>query len=121
MVQFGQAGLKPSQIKKVVNTMKTSNITDVTAKQCADVLIEHRKQHRGKEFYGFIKHFQDKTLVDSDRYFVVDLSDDGYPRNIFWADGRSRDVYTNFIDVLVFDVVTSPFSPPEKSDFVYAL
>ncbi|KAL7614377.1 hypothetical protein Lser_V15G06796 [Lactuca serriola] len=104
MVQFGQAGLKPSQIKKAVNTMKTSNVADVTSKQCADVLSEHRKQHRGKEFYGLIKHFQDKTLVDSDQYFVVDLSDDGYPRNIFWADGRARDAYTKFRDVVVFDV-----------------
>ncbi|KAL7610329.1 protein FAR1-RELATED SEQUENCE 5-like [Lactuca sativa] len=66
MMQFGEAGLKPSQIKKAVNTMKTSNVADVTSKQCADVLSEHRKQHRGKEFYGIIKQFQDKTLVDSD-------------------------------------------------------
>ncbi|CAI9284424.1 unnamed protein product [Lactuca saligna] len=104
MVQFGQAGLKPSQIKKAVNTMKTSNVADVTSKQCVDVLFEHRKQHRGKEFYGLIKHFQDKTLVDSDQYFAVDLFDDGYPRNIFWVDGRSRDAYTKFKDVVVFDV-----------------
>nr|KAJ0192343.1 hypothetical protein LSAT_V11C800419870 [Lactuca sativa]KAJ0210957.1 hypothetical protein LSAT_V11C400218080 [Lactuca sativa] len=114
MVQFGQAGLKPSQIKKAVNTMKTSNIADVTSKQCADVLSEQRKQHKGKEFYGLIKHFQDKTLVDSDQYFVVDLSDDGYPRNIFWADGRSRDAYTKFRDVVVFDVtyMTNKFKMP---------
>ncbi|CAI9288659.1 unnamed protein product [Lactuca saligna] len=90
MLQFGQAGLKPSQIKRVVNTMKTSNVADVTSKQCADVLFEQRKQHKGKEFYGLIKHFQDKTLVDSVQYFVVDLSDDGYPKNIFWADVESR-------------------------------
>ncbi|XP_052621639.1 protein FAR1-RELATED SEQUENCE 5-like [Lactuca sativa] len=114
MVQFGQAGLKPSQIKKVVNTMKTSNVADVTSKQCADVLSEQRKQHKGKEFYGLIKHFQDKTLVDSDQYFVVDLSDDGYPRNIFWVDGRSRDAYTKFRDVVVFDVtyMTNKFKMP---------
>ncbi|XP_023731549.1 protein FAR1-RELATED SEQUENCE 5-like [Lactuca sativa] len=113
MVQFGQVGLKPSQIKKAVNTMKTSNVADVTSKQCVDVLSEHRKQHRGKEFYGLIKHFQDKTLVDSDQYFVVDLSDDGYPRNIFCADGRSRDAYTKFRDV-VFDVtyMTNKFKMP---------
>ncbi|XP_023763062.1 protein FAR1-RELATED SEQUENCE 5-like [Lactuca sativa] len=114
MVQFGQVGLKPSQIKKAVNTLKTSNVADVTSKQCADVLSEHRKQHRDKEFYGLIKHFQDKTLVDSDQYFVVDLSDDGYPRNIFWADGRSRDAYTKFRDVVVFDVtyMTNKFKMP---------
>nr|KAJ0191387.1 hypothetical protein LSAT_V11C800445480 [Lactuca sativa] len=114
MVQFGQAGLKPSQIKKAVNTLKTSNVADVTSKQCADVVSKHRKQHRGKELYGLIKHFQNKTLVDSDQYFVVDLSDDGYPRNIFWADGRSRDAYTKFRDVVVFDVtyMTNKFKMP---------
>nr|KAJ0216047.1 hypothetical protein LSAT_V11C300149230 [Lactuca sativa] len=114
MVQFGQAGLKPSQIKKVVNTMKTSNVADVTSKQCVDVLSEHQKQHRGKEFYGLIKHFQDKTLVDNDQYFVVDLSNDGYPINIFWVDGRSRDAYTKFKDVVVFDVsyMTNKFKMP---------
>ncbi|XP_023758233.3 protein FAR1-RELATED SEQUENCE 5-like [Lactuca sativa] len=114
MVLFGQAGLKPSQIKKAVNTMKIAKVADVTSKQCDDVLSKHRKQHRGKEFYGLIKHFQDKTLVDSDQYFVEDLSDDGYPRNIFWADGRSRDVYTKFRDVVVFDVtyMTNKFKMP---------
>ncbi|XP_023737430.1 protein FAR1-RELATED SEQUENCE 5-like [Lactuca sativa] len=106
MVQFGQAGLKPSQIKKDVNKMKTSNVADVTSKKCVDVLSEQRKQHKGKEFYGLIKHFQDKTLVDSDQYFVVDLFDDG-----------SRDAYTKFRDVVVFDVTYTtnnfkmPFSP----------
>ncbi|KAL7615272.1 hypothetical protein Lser_V15G07460 [Lactuca serriola] len=113
MVQFGQAGLKPSQIKNVVNTMKTSNVAYVTSKQCVNVLSEHRKQHRRKELYGLIKHFQDKTLVDSDQYFVLDLSDDGYPRNIFWANGRSRDAYTKIRDV-VFDVtyMTNKFKMP---------
>ncbi|KAL7605571.1 hypothetical protein Lser_V15G18762 [Lactuca serriola] len=114
VVPFGQAGLKPSQIKKVVNIMKTSNVVDVTSKQCVDVLFEQRKQHKGKEFYGLIKHFQDKILVDSDWYFVVDLSDDEYPRNIFWADGRLRDAYTKFRDVVVFDVtyMTNKFKMP---------
>nr|KAJ0186422.1 hypothetical protein LSAT_V11C900487530 [Lactuca sativa] len=107
-------GLKTSQIKKAVNTMKTSNVADVTSKQCADVLFEHQKQHRGKELYGRIKHFQDKTLMDSDQYFVVELFDDRYPRNIFWADGRARNAYTKFRDVVVFDVtyMTNKFKMP---------
>ncbi|KAJ0694518.1 hypothetical protein HanPI659440_Chr15g0609721 [Helianthus annuus] len=53
--ELGQSGLKPCQIKKVVNTMKDSN--DVSSKQCADILAEQRKQYKGKEFYGLIKHF----------------------------------------------------------------
>ncbi|CAI9272323.1 unnamed protein product [Lactuca saligna] len=73
MVDLGQAGLKPCQVRKAINAMKTSTVADVTSKQCADVLSEQRKQYKGKEFYGLIKHFQDKALVDNDQYFTVDL------------------------------------------------
>ncbi|KAI3779313.1 hypothetical protein L2E82_08985 [Cichorium intybus] len=117
MVELGQSGLKPCQIKKAVNAMKTPYEPDVTSKQCVDILSEQRRQYKGKEFYGLIKHFQDKSLVDIDQYFVVDLFEDGSPRNMFWADGRSRDAYTKFGDVLVFDVTymtnkfKMPFSP----------
>ncbi|CAI9294924.1 unnamed protein product [Lactuca saligna] len=97
--------------------MKTPCEANVTSKQCADVLSEQRKQYKGKEFYGVIKHFQDKALVDLNQYFVVDLFEDGSPRNTFWADGRSRDAYLKFGDVVVFDVTymtnkfKMPFSP----------
>ncbi|XP_023733474.2 protein FAR1-RELATED SEQUENCE 7-like [Lactuca sativa] len=117
MIELGQSGLKPSQIKKAVNAMKTPQDIDVTSKQCVDVLSEQRRQYKGKEFYGLIKHFQDKALVDVNQYFVVDLFEDESPRNIFWADGRSRDAYTKFGDVVVFDVTymtnkfKMPFSP----------
>ncbi|XP_076921248.1 protein FAR1-RELATED SEQUENCE 5-like [Bidens hawaiensis] len=114
MLKLGQSGLRPCQIKKVVNTMKNLGENDVTSKQCADILNEQRKQYRGKEFYGLIKHFQDKLLEDPNLYFVVDLCDDGSPRNIFWADGRSRDSYIKFADVIVFDVtyMTNKFKMP---------
>ncbi|CAI9268498.1 unnamed protein product [Lactuca saligna] len=106
--------LKPSQIKKAINAMKTSNEVDVTSKQCVDVLSEQRKHNKGREFYGLIKHLQDKALVDNDLYYVVDLYSDGCPRNIFWADGRSRDDFTKFGDVVAFDVtyMTNKFKMP---------
>ncbi|XP_076916339.1 protein FAR1-RELATED SEQUENCE 5-like [Bidens hawaiensis] len=104
MLKLGQSGLRPCQIKKVVNTMKNPSENDVTAKQCADILGEQRKQHKGKEFYDLIKHFQDKLIEDPGLYFVVDLFEYGSPINIFWADGRSRDSYIKFAYVVVFDV-----------------
>lgn len=114
MVKLGQSGLRPSQIKKAVNAIKSPFEADVTSKQCADILAEQRKQYKGKEFYGLIKHFQDKASVDINQYFVVDLFEDGSPRNIFWADGRSRDSYMKFGDVVVFDVtyMTNKFKMP---------
>nr|GEX71012.1 hypothetical protein [Tanacetum cinerariifolium] len=61
----------------------------------------------------FYKNFQEKVKVDS-KYFKIDLFDDGSPRNIFWADGRSRDAYLKFGDVVVFDVtyLTNKFKFP---------
>ncbi|GJT38662.1 FAR1-related sequence 5-like protein [Tanacetum coccineum] len=106
MSELSHSSLKPCHIKKVVNSMKNPLEPDVTSKQCADALTEERKQYKGKEFYGLIKHFQDKTFVDKNQYFKVDLFDDGSPRNNFWADRRSKDAYIKFRDVLVFDVLT---------------
>ncbi|KAL4583170.1 hypothetical protein LXL04_007736 [Taraxacum kok-saghyz] len=70
MVELGQSGLKPSQIKKAVNAMKAPYESDVTSKQCVDILSEERKQYKGKEFYGLIKHFQDKALVDANQFLL---------------------------------------------------
>ncbi|KAL4588724.1 hypothetical protein LXL04_001619 [Taraxacum kok-saghyz] len=98
MVELGKSGLQPSQIKKAVNAMKAPYEPDVTSKQCVDILSEQRRKYKDKEFYGLIKHFQDKTIVDVDQYFVVDLFENGSPRNVFWADGRSREAYTKFGD-----------------------
>ncbi|XP_076911980.1 protein FAR1-RELATED SEQUENCE 8-like [Bidens hawaiensis] len=113
MAKLGQSGLKPCQIK-VINAMKSPHENNVTSKQCSDVLVDQRKQYKGKEFYGLIKHFQDKLLEDQNLYFVVDLFDDGSPRNIFWADGRSSKSYIKFRDVVVFDVIymTNKFKMP---------
>ncbi|KAJ0429533.1 hypothetical protein HanHA300_Chr17g0658461 [Helianthus annuus] len=112
--ELGRSRLKPCQIKKVVNTVKSPLQNDVTSKQCVDILAEQQKQYKGKEFYGLIKHFQDKLIEDPKLYFVVDLFDDGSPRNIFWADGRSRDSYLKFGDVVVFDV-TYIVTPPKST------
>ncbi|KAJ0560699.1 putative transcription factor FAR family [Helianthus annuus] len=46
VTELGQSGLKPCQIKKVVNTMKDSYENDVSSKQCADILAEQRKQYK---------------------------------------------------------------------------
>ncbi|KAJ9535115.1 hypothetical protein OSB04_un001806, partial [Centaurea solstitialis] len=114
MVKLGQSGFRPSQVRKAVNSMKSPFEADVTSKQCANILSEQRKQYKGKEFYGLIKHFQDKASIDMNQYFVVDLFEDGSPRNIFWADGRSRDSYIKFGNVVVFDVtyITNKFKMP---------
>nr|GEW95244.1 protein FAR1-related sequence 5-like [Tanacetum cinerariifolium] len=67
MLELGQSGMRPCHVKKAVNAMKPPYVVDVTSKQCSDILSEQRKQYKGKEFYGLIKHFQDKASVDIER------------------------------------------------------
>nr|GEV39568.1 hypothetical protein [Tanacetum cinerariifolium] len=105
MAELGKSGLRHCQVRNAVNAMKSPNEPTITSKQCADILAEERKQYKGKEFYSLIKHFQEKAAIDVNQYFKIDLFDDGSPRNIFRADGRSRDAYLKFGDVVVFDVI----------------
>ncbi|GKG15753.1 hypothetical protein Tco_0358076, partial [Tanacetum coccineum] len=81
MVKLGKSGLRPCQVRKAVNAMKSPNQPNVTSKQCADILAEERKQYKGKEFYSLIMHFQEKVAVDSNQYFKIDLFGGGSPRN----------------------------------------
>nr|GEU38545.1 hypothetical protein [Tanacetum cinerariifolium] len=109
--------MRPCHVKKVINAMNPPYVADVTSKQCFDILSEQRKQYKGKEFYGLIKHFQDKASIDNNQYFNIYSNSDGSPRNVFWADGRSRDAYIKFRDVVMFDVtyltnkIKFPFDP----------
>ncbi|KAK1415886.1 hypothetical protein QVD17_31674 [Tagetes erecta] len=65
MLELGQSGLKPCQIKKVVNTMKSPNENDVTSKQCADVLADQRKQYRAVEARRAAEEDQDFKTMNS--------------------------------------------------------
>ncbi|XP_055961816.1 uncharacterized protein LOC126681389 [Mercurialis annua] len=42
-------------------------------------------------------------LMDSDFFYVLDLNEKGFMRNLFWADSRSRVAYSYFGDVLAID------------------
>uniref|UniRef100_A0A7N0U5Y5 SWIM-type domain-containing protein n=1 Tax=Kalanchoe fedtschenkoi TaxID=63787 RepID=A0A7N0U5Y5_KALFE len=112
--ELNQKGLKPAAITKVVNAMSGSHKGDITSKQCTDLLRKEKKNHVGRECYGIIKHFHEKTKSDGSHYFAMDLAPDGSLRSVFWADGRSRSAYAQFGDVLVFDVTyrTNHFKLP---------
>ncbi|GJR39375.1 FAR1-related sequence 5-like protein, partial [Tanacetum coccineum] len=44
MVELGKSGLRPCQVRKVVNAMKSPNEPTITSKQCAHILAEERKK-----------------------------------------------------------------------------
>ena len=49
-----------------------------------------------------IKCFQSKSVLDLQFFFEFELDEDHTIRCVFWSDGRSRDNYMKFKDVVVF-------------------
>ncbi|KAL7099674.1 hypothetical protein ACP275_09G099800 [Erythranthe tilingii] len=48
-------------------------------------------------------YFRRSQLTDPNFFYIMDLSDEGYLRNVFWIDSRSRAAYSYFGDVVVVD------------------
>ncbi|GJY00538.1 hypothetical protein Tco_0357556 [Tanacetum coccineum] len=46
MVELGKSGLRPCQVRKAVNAMKSPNEPTITSKQCVDILAKERKQYK---------------------------------------------------------------------------
>lgn len=49
------------------------------------------------------KYFCRVQLTDPNFFYVIDLNDEGYSRNVFWIDSRSRAAYNYFGDVVSFE------------------
>lgn len=111
---LSKAGMKPSEITKIVNAFRGGEEDQLTRVQCSAIVSEERKCNLGKECHGIIMHFKEKAESDKDFYFAMDINEDGVLQNVFWADGRSRTSYCQFGDVVVFDVTyrTNKFSFP---------
>ncbi|GJV11062.1 FAR1-related sequence 5-like protein [Tanacetum coccineum] len=49
MVELGKFGLRPCQVRKAINAMKSPNEPTITSKQCVDILAEERKLHKDQD------------------------------------------------------------------------
>ncbi|GKC41070.1 FAR1-related sequence 5-like protein [Tanacetum coccineum] len=56
MVELGKSGLRPCQVRKAVNAMKSPNEPTITSKQCANILAEERKQYKVKHVFPNTRH-----------------------------------------------------------------
>ncbi|GJU04403.1 FAR1-related sequence 5-like protein [Tanacetum coccineum] len=114
---LSKEGIRPSEITKIVNAYRGNHEHKLTRVQCSTIVSGERRRNMGKECHGVIMHFKERAEVDKDFYFAMDLSIDGTLRNVFWADGRSRSSYSQFGDVVIFDVTYKtnklclPFAP----------
>mgnify|MGYP003331259668 CR=1 FL=1 len=66
-----------------MNAVTCPQLENVTSKQVSNILRVEKENNLGKECYCLIKHFQEKTYLDSTQYFAVDLDPERYLRNVF--------------------------------------
>ncbi|PWA73743.1 protein FAR1-RELATED SEQUENCE 5 [Artemisia annua] len=74
---LSKAGMKPSEITKIVNAFRAGEEDQLTRVQCSSIVTEERKCNLGKECHGIIMHFKEKAEVDKDFYFAMDINEDG--------------------------------------------
>ncbi|KAF2293169.1 hypothetical protein GH714_034208 [Hevea brasiliensis] len=71
--------------------------------QCGNLLHSNKLKLREGDAQAVQDFFCRSQLMDPNFFYVVDLNEKGYMRNLFWADARSRVAYGYFGDVVAID------------------
>lgn len=79
-----------------------------------DVLQPSQLKLKGGDAQAVENFFCRMQLMDPNFFYVIDLNEEGYMRNMFWADARSRAAYGYFGDVIAIDTtcLTYKFEVP---------
>ncbi|XP_026398365.1 protein FAR1-RELATED SEQUENCE 5-like [Papaver somniferum] len=104
--------------RSVVNQYGGYDKVDCSEKDCRNALAEIRRLRLGEgDATALMKYFSKKVKENSGFYFEVDYDDENQLRNVFWADGWSREAYKEFGEVISFDATymtndyDMPFTP----------
>lgn len=113
MNEYHKCGIGPAKISRLLNEVSQSS-NKITPQQVSDHLRVSRKSHIGKECTIVIQKFLERQAQDPLFYYAVEIDENQVCRSMFWADGRTRNSYMSFSDVVVFDVtyMTNNFSMP---------
>jgi hypothetical protein len=87
-------------------------------KDCRNLVEESRRLRLGKgDASAIMRYFSRMVAENSCFFFDVELDDEDHLKNLFWADGRSREAYKEFGEVVTFDTTyltnkyEMPFAP----------
>ncbi|XP_020259055.1 protein FAR1-RELATED SEQUENCE 4-like [Asparagus officinalis] len=73
-------------------------------KACRNLVDESRRLRLGEgDASAVMKYFSRMVAENSGFYFDIELDDEDHLKNIFWADGRSREAYKEFGEVVTFN------------------
>ncbi|XP_011073396.1 protein FAR1-RELATED SEQUENCE 8 isoform X1 [Sesamum indicum] len=110
-----EAGAKrkfESAVDVEVRTIKLYRTPAVDAVSCGSsserelsnhVEMAKRLKLRNGDVVALYDYFRRAQLADPNFFYIMDLNDEGYARNVFWIDSRSRAAYGYFGDMVIVD------------------
>lgn len=110
-----EAGIKrklestPDVEVKTIKLYRTPPVDSVGSGSLSERELSHhteqfkRLKFKSGDLEALQSYFRQAQLSDPSFFYIMDLNDEGYVRNVFWIDSRSRAAYSYFGDVIVVD------------------
>lgn len=110
-----EAGIKrksestPDVEVKTIKLYRTPHVDAVGCGSLSEREFSHHKEQfkrlkfKSGDLEAIQIYFRQAQLSDPNFFYIMDLNDEGYVRNVFWIDSRSRAAYCYFGDVIVVD------------------
>ncbi|KAG8379798.1 hypothetical protein BUALT_Bualt07G0126800 [Buddleja alternifolia] len=84
----------------IVDTLSYGNSNE---RELGSIEPLKRLKLKNGDVQALYNYFSQAQLADPNFFYIMDLNDEGYLRNVFWIDSRSRAAYGNFSDVVLVD------------------
>ncbi|KAK9162259.1 hypothetical protein Syun_003161 [Stephania yunnanensis] len=88
-----------------VDNNESKNLFGSPEADCDCTMKKERKNNIRAECYQLLDCFQEMQVVDPGFFYAVEFSENRCMRSICWVDGKSREAYKKYGDVLVFDMI----------------
>ncbi|KAK1399261.1 hypothetical protein POM88_009124 [Heracleum sosnowskyi] len=98
---FHSCGIGPAKIARLIN-VGSHGSSKITPQQVSGHLRTSRKSNMGRECKIVLDKLMEKQAQDSQFYYAIEIDENQVCRSIFWVDGRARNAYMLFNDVVVF-------------------
>ena len=84
--------------------MKNHNLTEAIGYESLN--IYNQLKLKVGDAQAVLNYFTHLQLINLNFFYVVDLNEKGFLRNLFWTDARARVAYGYFGDVVAIDTTS---------------
>ncbi|XP_043717744.1 protein FAR1-RELATED SEQUENCE 5-like [Telopea speciosissima] len=99
-----KCGIKQSDIISIVSEFAGGEQNgSVNEERCRNIFRTKRRKTLGVDCQLAVNYLKSKGISDQQFFYAISMDAEQRLIGLFWVDGRSREQYKNFGDVIVFD------------------